>query len=582
MKKNVLILIFLTLFVPFSLGESINSALSTNYNNDISQTSFYYYKGKRIPLYINEGKICVSVSKDCRETIERIISNIKVVDKIKDDNYDIFVILRSEYEKLSALNTWKEDTKKVILTSSYFTAEKAEVFLSPYLIVRLKNEHDINILSSYADLYGLEIVMQVPLMPSWYILSISKDSDKTSLECANKLWESGKFAASVPDLCSDIEICSNDPMFSQQWGLYNTNYSGIDISASSTWSYSTGKKIKIAVFDTGVDLNHIDLSSNISSLSFDTETNSSPSIVSHGHGTHCAGIAAAVKDNGVHIAGVAPEAIIVPISYTFKKNTFNTAKVANGIVWAYQHGADIISNSWESPIVSPIIDEAIHDAFVYGRHGKGSVVVFSAGNDTCSSVSYPANCNDTILAVGAIDKTGARAYFSNYGTKLDIVAPGDSILSTFPYNQIGYMSGTSMACAHVAGVAALILQRNSELTVAQVNSIINGNAKKIYGVSFNSVKADGTWNDEYGYGLVDAYSSVLSTPSTVYIQNDIVTGNRLFSGEKIYVGRNVTNTKADGDVIIGQGNINLQADYIEIKNSMTVPIGTTLTIEKYR
>ena len=545
----------------------------------IAQTEYYYYKGKKIPLIENENKICVSIPKVNKEASERILANVKVLDKIIDEYFDIFILSRSDYEKLTSFDFWKEDARNVLLTSSYNTESETEVFTSPYINLRLKKEQDIDILISYAEKYKLEIVKEESLMPLWYILAITQDCDKSTLECANKLWESGNFAASIPDFCSNDILCSNDPMFNLQWGLHNSNYPGIDISACSAWNYSTGKNIKIAILDTGVDTAHIDLSPNISNLSYDTETHSSPSVLYGEHATHCAGIAAAVKDNGVQIAGVAPEATIVSISNRMIFSTNTPLKLAEGFIWAYQNDVDIISNSWHYPILHAAIDEAIHDAFKYGRHGKGCIVVFAAGNRGTGRVNYPANCNDTILAVGAIDSTGTRASFSSYGTSLDLVAPGDSILSTLPYDIVGYKRGTSMACPHVAGVAALVLERNSELTVNQVNSIINSSAKKLSGVFFDTTKPDGLWNIEYGYGLVDAYNSVINTPTTVYIQNDTITGTRFISADSIYVGKDVTNTKEYGDVMLGQGNITLKAEYLEIKNSTKVPLGTTIKTE---
>ena len=136
-----------------------------------------------------------------------------------------------------------------------------------------------------------------------------------------------------------------------------------------------------------------------------------------------------------------------------------------------------------------------------------------------------------------------------------------------------------MACPHVAGVAALILERNSELTVTQVNSIINSNAKKIAGVNFNIFNPDGSWNNQYGYGLVDAYNSVLNTPNVIYIQNDTITGNRIFSADNIYVGKDVTDEKPYGDVTLGQGQITLKAKSVIIKNSTIIPLGTTFNIQ---
>lgn len=558
------IIIFLYLLVPMCL---------------LAQTDHYYYKGKKIPLFVNENKVCVSIPKNHEKTSKKILANVKVLERINDESLDIFVVLRSELKKLISLDSWKEDAKSVILTHSYLTTDKIEVFSTPYLNVRLKKEQDIDLLTSYAEKYRLKVLKQNSLMPLWHILAITPECDKSSLECANIIWESGKFAASIPDFCSDDLNCSNDPMFDEQWGLHNSNYPDIDISACAAWNYTTGKNVKIAILDTGVDLDHIDLISNISNLSYDTETNSSPSIIYGDHGTHCAGIAAAVKNNGTQIAGVAPEATIVSISNSMTSFTNSRLKRANGIIWAYQNGVDIISNSWRSSTHHLAIDEAIQDAFRYGRQGKGCVIVFSSGNSYSNNVDYPANCNDTILAVGAINELGMRANFSNYGAKLDIVAPGVEILSTIPNHQTGYMSGTSMACPYVAGVAALILERNPELTVNQVNGIINSNAKKISGINFDVTKPDGSWNNEYGYGLVDAYSSVINTPYIAYIQNETITGTNSITAEKIYVGRNVTDTKEYGDVTLGPGSITLRAGSVEIKNSTTIPIGTTLTIE---
>ena len=546
----------------------------------IAQTDYYYYKGNKIPLVANDNKICVSIPKDNEKTSERIRLNAKVLDKINDEFFDIFIFSRSEFEKLCSLDFWKEDAKSVLLTPSYRTTKGTEVFASPYLNLQLKKEEDINLLTAYAEDYGFNIVRQDSLMPLWYTLTITLDSGINSVECANKLWESGQFAASVPDLCSDDFICSNDPYFDLQWGLHNNLYPDIDISATNAWELATGKNIKIAIIDTGVDMNHKDLKSNISNLTYDTETGTIQTQLYGDHGTHCAGIAAAVKDNNIQIAGVAPEATIISISNSLAKTTDSQFNRAKGIIWAYKHGADIISNSWESGTHHDAIDIAIDSAFTYGRHGKGCVIVFSVGNDYSNSINYPANCNDMILAVGAIDSTGVRDSSSNYGTGLDLVAPGKSILSTLPNDTIGRYSGTSMVCPHVAGVAALILQRNSELTVSQVHSIICSNAKKLSNVNFNITKPDGSWNNKYGYGLVDAYNSVINTPDTVYIQNETITGTRVISGEKIYVGRNVTNTKPYGNVVLGQGNITMKAKYLRIKNSTTVPLGSTLTIEE--
>ena len=174
-----------------------------------AQTAFYYHQGKKIPLTLNANKVCVSIPKDCDEIIERFRANAHVLTMIKDEAFDIFVIAQTDYEKLTSLEFWAEDVRSVILTSSYFTENGKEVFATPYLNVRLKKEEDMNLLSSYAEKSKLKIVGHSPSMPLWYILTVTPDNDHSPLECANLLWESGEFAASIPDLCdSDEEINS--------------------------------------------------------------------------------------------------------------------------------------------------------------------------------------------------------------------------------------------------------------------------------------------------------------------------------------------------------------------------------------
>ena len=172
----------------------------------IAQTAYYYYKGKKVPLTLNEKKICVSIPKDCGDIIERFLANTPTLDKIRDELFEIYLIRRSDYNKLTMLDFWAEDTKSVILTSSYYTENNEEICTTPYLDVRLKKEEDVDLLTSYAEQYKLNIVRNSPLMPLWYILNITPESEMNTLECANALYESGDFAESVPDWAYDYKI----------------------------------------------------------------------------------------------------------------------------------------------------------------------------------------------------------------------------------------------------------------------------------------------------------------------------------------------------------------------------------------
>ena len=168
--------------------------------SSMAQTdSYYYYRGTKIPLTLNEDKICVSIAKEHDMVSERIRANVQVLRTIENNAIDLFVISRSDFENLTSQEFWVEDAKSVILSSCYFTENYEEVATSPYLTVKLKNEEDQDLLTSYAEQYKLRIVGNDPYLPLWYILSLTPESEKSPLECANELWESEEFAASVPD-----------------------------------------------------------------------------------------------------------------------------------------------------------------------------------------------------------------------------------------------------------------------------------------------------------------------------------------------------------------------------------------------
>lgn len=371
-------------------------------------------------------------------------------------------------------------------------------------------------------------------MPQWYILRITKETPENSVEIANRLYESDNFAEAVADFTStdDILWC-NDPLADNQWGLRNPDFTGIDVSIEKAWESATGRGVRIAFVDTGVDMNHTDLQQNIHCLGYDTETGKPESQVYGSHGTHCAGIAAAVKDNSFQIAGVAPDAEIVSVSNRLVSSTNSRLRRATGIIWAVNNGADVISCSWNSSTRHKALEEAIEYALNQGRGGKGCIVVFSSGNDGTDRVCYPADIADGILTVGAIDRNGGRASFSQYGDLLDVMAPGVDILSTLPDNEIGYSYGTSTAAPFAAGIAALILEKKPWLSSRQVCDIMAASAVGLKDFTETDHK-----DYEYGYGLIKAENALLAaSASTGSVLNDDC-GLRVYDifGNLIYQG----------------------------------------------
>lgn len=219
----------------------------------------------------------------------------------------------------------------------------------------------------------------------------------------------------------------------------------------SVWSKSKGEGVKVAVLDTGVDLDHPDLAQNILPGYNFIEPGNRP-WDDNQHGTHVAGIIAAAN-NQIGMVGVAPEAKIIPVKVLNRNGNGSLVEVAKGIRWAVDEGkADLICMSLGSPNPAQEVRKAIQHAL-----SKGVVCFVAAGNaGVTKEVYYPANYPETI-AIGSIDENLCRSGFSNTGANLDFMAPGGRIFSTVPDNWYAVLSGTSMATPFAAGVAALVL-----------------------------------------------------------------------------------------------------------------------------
>lgn len=505
------IYIFILVFFIFQLGYT-----QTNY--------YYYYKGEKVFMNLDKTTINISVFNQFQKSS---LNNLQLKEyNLENDNSQNtssslkyakveFQSVPSDIQYFQKLNTIKNTSNVRTVYPSFIGLDGTKIGLSDYLYVKLKTPNDYSILQQKANQFNLSIIEQNQFMPLWYTLRCTENTLQSSLEVANTLFETGLFTSSIPDLLvDDLILCTNDTNFGSLWGLNNSSNQNIDINACDVWGITEGNGVNVAVLDTGIELTHNDLINNLSNLSYDSESNTSPSIITYSnswayHGTHCAGTIAAEKDNNLQVVGVAPQSTLMSISNTLSGSPNSRIKRADGINWAWQNGADIISNSWGSGVQYQVIDDAIDNALLNGRNGKGTIVVFATGNNN-GSVGYPANSNPNILSVGAITSSGSRSSFSNYGSQLDVIAPGSNILSTTLSNSIISKDGTSMATPHVAGVAALVLSVNPCLTEQQVRDIIEQTAQKVGGYSYTTTtgRPNGTWNNEMGYGLVDAYAAV--------------------------------------------------------------------------
>ncbi|HAQ08410.1 MAG TPA: peptidase S8 [Bacillus bacterium] len=277
--------------------------------------------------------------------------------------------------------------------------------------------------------------------------------------------------------------------------LYQENYQWNlpVIGTEQGWVVSRGNEgIEIAIVDTGVDLDHPDLRNRLVKGYNVVDKRQEPDD-DNGHGTHVAGIIASETNNNEGIAGLTWFNKIMPIKAMGAKGYGTTFDIATGIVWAVDHGADVINLSLGNYQPSKVLEEAVSYAY-----SKNVVMVSAAGNDGSSQPTYP-SAYPEVLSVSAIDYEGKRAGFSNHGDYIDIAAPGVYIPSTYFNKQYAALSGTSMAAPHVAGLAALIKSANPELTNAEVMEIIKKSA-----IDLGARGKD----TDYGYGLIDVNSAL--------------------------------------------------------------------------
>jgi len=304
-----------------------------------------------------------------------------------------------------------------------------------------------------------------------------------------------------PDFAITARATPNDPSFGSLWGLSNNgSQAGLvtaDINADQAWDYGTSTNVVTAVIDTGVDYRHQDLAANIWSNSdeiagngidddrngyvddtrgWDFANNDNDPMDDNGHGTHVSGTIGAVGNNGIGVTGVAWAASIMPLKFLDKNGSGALSDAIEAINYARVNGAKVINASWGGGGFSSALQSAITQ-----YRNAGGIFVAAAGNESSNNAttpSYPANYTG-VVSVGASTRTDALASFSNYGTNVQIVAPGQSILSTLPGNAYGTLSGTSMATPHVAGAIALLWGQNPTRTATQITDAIFANTDNV-------------------------------------------------------------------------------------------------------
>lgn len=285
----------------------------------------------------------------------------------------------------------------------------------------------------------------------------------------------------------------NDPYWNNLWGMRI-------IQADDAWDIHKGStSVIVAIVDTGIDYTHNDLSAHYLALGYDWVNNDNDPMDDHWHGTHCAGTAAAIIDNGIGVAGVA-QASLMAEKVLNAGGSGTWEGVAQGITHAADAGADVISMSLGGYGYSSVVDDACQYAW-----NKGCLIVAAAGNDNTNLPHYPSGY-DTVIAVAATNRYDGKASYSNWGPTIEVAAPGgdganypDWIYSTYPGDSYAWAYGTSMATPHVSGLAALVWSYESSLTNQQLREHLWNTADDL---------GDLGWDQYFGYGRINAYRAL--------------------------------------------------------------------------
>ncbi|MBO9324709.1 MAG: S8 family serine peptidase [Roseiflexus sp.] len=308
----------------------------------------------------------------------------------------------------------------------------------------------------------------------------------------------------------------NDPSFDRQWALRK-------VGALCAWDRTTGSaNVIVAVVDSGVDPTHPDLVDRLRTDGYDFVDDDSDPRDENGHGTHVAGIVAAVLNNNEGVAGLAPGVTILPVRVMDARGRGSDRAIARGIRFSADKGAKVINLSLGATLTLNADEPSalVNDAIVYAQQ-QGALVVVAAGNDAVPLPNAIAVDNPDVLVVAATDERDRKAPFSNSGPWVAVSAPGVNILSTMPTYEVfltsnrlppderfrrnyDYMSGTSQATPYVAALAALLFSANPDWSPAQVAEAIRSNATNI---------RDLNPRFELGTGRIDACKSFGGPPA---------------------------------------------------------------------
>lgn len=537
-RRHILAGLGIAALVLFLTGEPLSAQSSA--------PLFYYYEGGRVPLTLNPGQILVGfkpgVSDSTRMAVADSTGDIRSYDEGLDERPLSVSLLPMNpgRDPLVAIQRFKQHPEVQTAGRVFRFDDGGQFAETDEFVARFKTGITTDVIARFNSANRVQLVREQEFSDHVMILQPAPGNPQSALDLANAYFQSGlvdfaepNFVIVQPALRETLpapstvtQVNPNDTGFSLQWPLKNTqqfqgSVEGADINATSAWGVTTGAtQIKIAIIDEGVDSTNQDLQGKVlPGINVTVNPNNSDTSPNAGdkHGTAVASIAAANSNNALGITGVCWACKILPVKVAFEDSSGNwvttTSRLAAGIDWAWSNGADVLSNSWTMSAASDDVKFAIVNARFGGRGGRGSALVFAAGNNNSSTISFPANLNKYVIAVGASNWCDRRKtptnddcndhetnWGSNYGGVLDLVAPGQIVLASCNgANCYEYFSGTSASTPLVAGAAALLYSLNPNLQPQDVQNALQLGAKDLPPSGKDA---------QSGYGRLDAYRAM--------------------------------------------------------------------------
>ena len=578
---------------------------------------FWYAAEGQAPLAIDSVKIAVLFEDTASAKSSANLSSLmatfpRIISYPEESAIDRFVVcsLRTGDGYWAFLDSLKVDETVELAEPYYRTSGGDRCLVGKTICAAFDTSVTQPVIDSICDLLRIDLADEIIGLDNVFAVHNTDSSGSRLVDLANTLHQFPELRYAHPSFGMDLDFHGYtvyDEYKGYQWQIRQVIG---ELNVATVWDFKGFNYTPVvAVLDQGISPDHEDLPASrilpgkdFASQPYDDDPSPDPKDV---HGMACAGLIAASHDtiplkddlDGTGIISINPQAMIMPIRVSPGGGPSEAADVAAAIGYAWTNGADVLSCSWGYSYSNiffgiPVINDALYNAYLDGRGGLGCILVFSSGNDEDPWVAYPASL-DICLAVGASKADGRRYEYSNYGQALDVVAPsgdyetGDHLLTldqmgdlgintpgspldcwefVEEYNYICNFGGTSAAAPIVAGIASLLIARDSTLTQIAIHSIIRRSA--VTDFDWGSIDPPDYVVYGLGWGRADAFRAVLSiSRGDLNLDGNVTLGDlaRLIdilfvTFEDAYPDRLLADCDCDGAV--GLGDLTRMIDYL--------------------